>query len=339
MSNPVLIEVTRGGMVESRHRGSFAICDAEGHLVASAGSIDTPVFPRSAIKALQALPFIENGWADRFGLSDPELSLICASHGGEPVHVSTAAAVLGKAGLDPAALECGVHWPTNKAASRALAAEGLRPTALHNNCSGKHAGFLCLACGLGVDLEGYVGSEHPVQQTVKDALSEIYGYDLAGESGIDGCSIPTYAVPLRSLAHAFARFATGHGFGPQRQAAASRLRDAVAEYPLLVAGHGFLDTRLAERFGTRLFTKTGAEGVFCAAVPALGIGLALKCDDGALRGSEAILLGLLAELLAWSDEDRLAFADSLDPVLRNWNGIAVGRIRTTEAVTTVRMGS
>lgn len=336
MSNPVLIEVTRGGVVESRHRGSFAICDAEGHLVASAGAIDAPVFPRSAIKALQALPLVENGWADRFGLSDRELSLVCASHGGEPVHVATATAVLGKAGRDETALECGVHWPNNKAAARALAAEGRKPTALHNNCSGKHAGFICLACGLGVDPAGYVDSGHPVQRTVRGTLTEIYGYDLAGDPGVDGCSIPTYPVPLRSLAHAFARFATGHGLGPQRQAAASRLRRAVAEHPVLVAGHGFLDTRLAERFGTRLFTKTGAEGVFCAAVPDLGIGLALKCDDGALRGSEAILLGLLAELMAWSDDDRLAFADTLDPVLRNWNGIAVGEIRTTAAVTTVR---
>lgn len=336
MSNPVLIEVTRGGVVESRHRGSFAICDAEGHLVASAGAIDAPVFPRSAIKALQALPLVENGWADRFGLSDRELSLVCASHGGEPVHVATATAVLGKAGRDETALECGVHWPNNKAAARALAAEGRKPTALHNNCSGKHAGFICLACGLGVDPAGYVDPGHPVQRTVRGTLTEIYGYDLGGDPGVDGCSIPTYPVPLRSLAHAFARFATGRGLGPQRQAAASRLRRAVAEHPVLVAGHGFLDTRLAERFGTRLFTKTGAEGVFCAAVPDLGIGLALKCDDGALRGSEAILLGLLAELMAWSDDDRLAFADTLDPVLRNWNGIAVGEIRTTAAVTTVR---
>lgn len=337
MSNPVLIEVTRGGVVESRHRGAFAICDAKGGVVASAGAVDVPVFPRSAIKALQALPLVENGWADRFGLSNAELSLVCASHGGEPIHVSTATAVLGKAGLDASALECGVHWPTNKAASRALAAEGRSPTAVHNNCSGKHTGFLCLACGLDVDPAGYVEAQHPVQRSVREALSEVYGYELTAEPGIDGCSIPTYGVPLKSLAQAFARFATGYGLGPQRGEAASRLRRAVAEHPVLVAGHGFLDTRLAERFGMRLFTKTGAEGVFCAAVPDLGVGLALKCDDGALRGSEAILLGLLAELMAWSQEDRLAFADTLDPVLRNWNGITVGEIRTTAAVTATRM--
>lgn len=334
MSNPVLIEVTRGGAVESRHRGTFAICDAAGHLVASAGAIEAPVFPRSAIKALQALPLVENGWADRLALSDRELALACASHGGEPMHVSTAAAMLGKAGLDADALECGVHWPTSKAASRALAGEGHKPTALHNNCSGKHAGFLCAACGLGVDPAGYVRPDHPVQAMVRDALSEVYDHDLAVEPGIDGCSIPTYPVPLRSLALGFARFATGYGFGPQRREAASRLRGAVAEHPLLVAGQGFLDTRLAERFGTRVFTKTGAEGVFCAALPRLGLGLALKCDDGALRGSEAILLGLLAELMDWSEGDRVAFADVLNPVLRNWNGIAVGQIRPTAAVTT-----
>lgn len=332
MSNPVLIEVMRGPRVESRHTGAFAVCDAEGCVVASAGAIDVPVYPRSAVKALQALPLVESGWADRLGLTDAELALVCASHAGEPVHVETARQILTKAGQSEDALECGVHWPSSKAASRTLIIAGQKPTPLHNNCSGKHAGFLCLACGLAAAPTGYVGADHPVQRTVKAALSDVYGVELAETGGTDGCSIPTFAVPLERLAHGFARFATGAGLDQDRRAAADRLRRAVAANPLLIAGEGILDTRLAAHFGLRLFTKTGAEGVFCAAIPELGLGLALKCDDGAARGSEAILVGLLAQLMDWSEDDRVAFADRLDPVLRNWNGIVVGELRPTEAL-------
>ena len=331
MSNPVLIEVTRGGMVESRHRGAFAVCDPHGRVIASCGDIERPVYPRSAVKSLQALAVVENGWADQLGLDAAELALLCSSHGGEPVHVETARGILEKAGRRESDLECGVHWPTNRTASRALADRGEKPSALHNNCSGKHAGFLCLACGLGVDPKGYVGADHPVQQTVKAVLSEVYDIAL-DQAGIDGCSIPTYAVPLHNLAGTFARLGTGVGFGPKRSDAAERLRTAVATHPVLVASHGFIDTRIAAQFGRQAFGKGGAEGVFCASFPNLGLGLALKIDDGMPRGTEALALGLMARIMRWSEEDRAAFDDVLEPVLRNWNGIETGRIRTGVAV-------
>jgi L-asparaginase II len=327
MANPVLIEVTRGQAVESRHRAAFALSDAHGRLRASAGDVDVPIYPRSSVKALQALALVENGWADQLGLDEAELALMCASHGGEPIHVETARGLLAKVGRSEADLECGVHWPSNRDAARAMTAAGLKPSALHNNCSGKHAGFLCLACALKVDPAGYVGADHPVQRTIAAVLAETYGTALT-DPGIDGCSIPTYAVPLRQLAQAFAKLGSGEGLGPKRAAAARRLREAVAAHPVLVASHGGLDTRIAEHFGTRVFTKGGAEGVFCAALPEQGLGLALKCDDGSSRGAEALCLGLLARVMQWMDEDRAVFKDGLDPVLRNWNGIAVGQIRT-----------
>ncbi|MDX7951587.1 asparaginase [Lichenihabitans sp. Uapishka_5] len=333
MTNPVLIEVTRGTTVESRHRGTFALVDGAGRVVASAGDIDAPVFPRSAVKALQALPLVENGWADRYGLAPAELALACASHSGEAIHTETALGTLRKLGLDEAALECGAHWPTARTAAAALIRDDRAPSALHNNCSGKHAGFLCLACGLKAEPRGYVGREHRVQRTVKDALVAAYGHDLdEATSGTDGCSIPTYAVPLRHLARAFARFGSGEAWPRERAAAAARLRSAVAAYPLLVAGTGRLDTDLMAHFGERVFTKTGAEGVFCAALPERGWGLALKCDDGATRASEAILLHLLEAAIAWTPDDRAALATRHDPVMRNWNGIEVGRLRPTEAI-------
>lgn len=334
MSNPVLVEVTRGTRVESRHRGAFAVVGGHGDVVAEAGDIDSPVYPRSAVKILQALPLVENGWADRFGFDDADLALACASHGGEPIHTATARAMLKKLGLDEAALECGVHWPSSKGAARALVRAGAEPSQLHNNCSGKHAGFLCVACALDAPRAGYVGPTHPVQTLVAGSLADLYEQEL-GEPATDGCSIPTYAVPLRALARAFARLGTGEALGPERVRAAARLRTAVAAHPDLVAGTGRLDTAVAAHFGTRIYTKTGAEGVFCATLPERGWGLALKCDDGGTRASEATLVELLRRLMPWSEADEAAMAGRLSPVLRNWNGIEVGRIRPAAALTTV----
>ena len=220
MSNPIVVEVTRGGVVESRHRGAGVVMDADGGTVFAFGDIETPVFPRSAVKSIQALPLIESGAADRFGLSEAELALACSSHSGEPRHVAGAASMLAKAGLDERALACGAHWPLGAEAARELARAGGEPSALHNNCSGKHAGFLCLACAEGLSVAGYETAAHGVQTAVKAALEEVCGERL-GEPGIDGCSIPTYAISLTGLARGFARMGGGHGLPPAR-AIASR---------------------------------------------------------------------------------------------------------------------
>ncbi|APT58591.1 asparaginase [Roseomonas gilardii] len=328
MEDPVLVEVTRGPEVESRHAGAFAVVDAEGGLVLSAGDVERPVFPRSAVKVIQALPLIESGAADRFGLTEAELALACASHSGEPLHAETAAAMLRKAGQDAGCLECGTHWPSNAQAMRDLARSGAEATALHNNCSGKHAGFVCTACALGVDVAGYVRPDHRVQQEVKAALEDVTGTALdAARRGTDGCSIPTYAIPLRALAHGFARIGTGHGFGPARAAAARRLRAAVAANPFLVAGTKRADTVIMQALGERAFTKVGAEGVFCAALPEQGLGIAIKCDDGAGRAAEVVLAALLLRLLDPEEAARNTLTPLANPVLRNWNGIEVGALR------------
>lgn len=333
MEDPVLVEVTRGPEVESRHAGAFAVVDAEGGLVLSAGDVERPVFPRSAVKVIQALPLIESGAADRFGLTEAELALACASHSGEPLHAETAAAMLRKAGQDAGCLECGTHWPSNAQATRDLARSGAEATALHNNCSGKHAGFVCTACALGVDVAGYVRPDHRVQQEVKAALEDVTGTALdAARRGTDGCSIPTYAIPLRALAHGFARIGTGHGFGPARAAAARRLRAAVAANPFLVAGTKRADTVIMQALGERAFTKVGAEGVFCAALPEQGLGIAIKCDDGAGRAAEVVLATLLLRLLDPEEAVRHTLTPLANPVLRNWNGIEVGTLRPAAAL-------
>src|SRR5271166_6622770 len=195
MTNPVVVEVSRGGRVESAHRGAGAVVDADGRIALAFGDVDRPVYPRSAVKALQALPLIESGAADRLGLSAAEIALACASHSGEDQHVALASAMLAKAGRDEGVLECGAHWPLGEAAGRALALSGRSATALHNNCSGKHAGFVCLACAEGIDPKGYVAPRHPVQRAVTAAIADVAQARLGEENrGVDGCSIPTYAI-------------------------------------------------------------------------------------------------------------------------------------------------
>ena len=333
MANPIVVEATRGARVESRHRGAGAVFDADGASVLTFGDVETPIFPRSAVKALQALPLIESGAADTLKLSDAEIALACASHSGEAVHVETAAAMLAKADLDESALVCGVHWPLDEAAARALVRSGAKPSALHNNCSGKHAGFLCLACASGWPARGYETVASPVQREVKGAIEAMTGAALGEDvCATDGCSIPTYAVPLRALALGFARLGTGTGLAPQRAKAAARIRGAVAANPLMVAGEGKFDTEVMRLFGARVFVKTGAEGVYCAALPQLGLGLAVKADDGATRAARIMIAALIDHFLPTDEAERARFAPFVAPSLRNWNGITIGALRPAWAL-------
>jgi len=352
MSNPVMVEVLRGSSVESAHCGALAVVDADGAVRLTLGDVERPVFPRSAVKVLQALPLVASGAADALQLGDEELALACASHNGEPRHAATAAGMLARVGLDVQALECGTHWPLNEVAARELAAHGGQPSALHNNCSGKHAGFVCLghalsgapgnapggSAGGGVNLrrfvDGYVQPGHAVMQEVTAALAAATGVDLAqAPRGTDGCSIPTFAVPLRPLALGFARVATGRGLQPAHAQAAARLRRAVAAAPFMVAGTGRFDTRVMERLGERVFCKVGAEGVYCAALPESGLGVALKIDDGATARAAEVVMAAVIEAMVMLDLADAGFMRALaEPVLRNWNGIEVGGLRPSAAL-------
>ena len=305
--NPILVEVMRGDAVESTHSGALIVIDVDGGVVAALGDTERPIFPRSAVKALQALPLVESGAADRLGLRDEELAIACASHSGEPEHVRTAAGMLAKAGVDITALECGIQWP-KEPFDRALAASGEVATALHNNCSGKHAGFVCLGCmlaagagvvdGLPGFLRGYVEPAHPVMREVTAALQSTTGFAPASaRCGIDGCSIPTFGIELRRLALAFARFGSGVGLREGHRRAARRLRSAVAAAPFMVAGTGRFDTQVQERFGERVFCKVGAEGVYCAALPERGLGVAIKIDDGQARAAEVAMAAVIVALV------------------------------------------
>ncbi|MEP7457047.1 asparaginase [Phyllobacterium sp. SB3] len=334
MSNPVLVEVFRGETAESRHRGSVVVTDGDGKVVFSLGDIDRPTFPRSTIKAIQALPLVESGAADAYGFGNEELAMACASHSGEQLHVAKASEMLGRAGLDAAALECGSHWPFEQSVLIDLAKSGQAPTPLHNNCSGKHAGFLCTCQHLGIETRGYSALGSPEQDMVRDAMQSVTGAaHTLDQCGTDGCSIPTYAIPLRSLAHGFARMATGTGLEPQRAHAARRLLDAAMAAPFYVAGTGRACTKLMEMAPGRIFVKTGAEGVFVGALPELGLGIAVKCDDGTTRASEAMIASVLARIYRNEDELESRLDRFADREMRNWNGITFGVVSPTEALT------
>lgn len=331
MDNPVLVEVTRGDYVESVHRGAIAIVDGDGKVLAELGDINRPIFPRSAIKPLQALYLVESGAADHFGLGAADIALACSSHNGENMHTQGVSAMLAEAGLDHECLECGTQWPTLPLDRQRLMKADLKPGALHNNCSGKHAGFICAAHHLGQKVEGYVKPDHTAQQDVKAILEALYHYKIKQPAHIatDGCSIPTYAVPLKNMAQGLARFVTASNMGAERDKAARKIYKACVAHPDLVAGTKRFDTDIMQAFGTSVLVKTGAEGVYAGAIPNLGLGIALKCEDGATRASEAMMAACLAALM--KDQPDI-LQNYLASSLKNRNGWQVGTVRVAEGV-------
>ncbi len=321
MINPVIAEVTRGDIVESRHRGAYAVVNAEGHVVAAEGGIAAAIYPRSAVKAFQCLPLIETGAADRFCFTPEEIALCCASHNGEAEHLRVARSMLAKAGNAEALYECGAHWPYDEASRFALVRHGEACAAVHNNCSGKHAGMLALARQLGADPHDYTKPDHPVQRIIAETMGRMCDIDLQQQPfGIDGCSVPTWAIPLKNLGLGFARL------GAPDFAAGRRIIEAVRAHPFMVGGSGDFDTLIMEAI-PRLFVKTGAEGVYCACIPHAGLGIALKIDDGAARAAEVAIASVLSGLDVWTAEEKAALDRFRHHGLQNWRKFDVGEVR------------
>jgi L-asparaginase II len=311
---PVAVLVRRGERVESEHRVAFAVAAADGRLLEAAGDVDRAVFPRSAVKPLQALALLESGAADRFAVSERELALACASHSGEPEHVALVRTWLARLELEPAALECGTHPPAHAPSAQRLAAAGLSPERVHNNCSGKHAGMLTVARHLGAPIAGYSRADHPVQRL--GALPA---------PAIDGCGVPTWPLPLGRLAGAIARFGHPVGLPPARAKACARLRAAMLAHPYLVAGTDRACTEIMT-VAPNILVKTGAEGVYAACLPERRLGLVLKVEDGAGRAAVVALLALLRDFGALDAGAAIALAGRMQPELRNHAGVVVGDI-------------
>jgi L-asparaginase II len=333
MANPVLVEMVRGGLVESIHRGAFLVCRADGTRLAEAGDGESPVFPRSSYKMLQALPLVASGAADAFGLGPEELSLACASHSSEPMHTDRVAAWLKKLGLADGDLECGAHPSRFEPTRDAMILAGEAPARVHNNCSGKHAGFLTLAKHLGVPTQGYTKMDHPVQQAVTRAIAAVCDVDITALiPGTDGCAAPNLAMPLRALALGFARLAAPETLPQEYSDAARRLSAAVAEHPKLMSGTGRACADLVEASGGKALVKVGAEGVYTGMLPGAGLGIALKIDDGGTRGAETAIAALLVALGAL-DADNAQVKKWLNPPWLNTRDAVVGEQRPTAKLT------
>ena len=325
---PILIEVTRGDMVESRHIGSAVAVDANGGVVAAWGDPEQVVYARSAIKPLQALPLVESGAADRYGVSPAELCNACGSHGGEPAHVQLVQAWLARIGLSPDELECGSHLPSYTPAAHALLRAGEAPGNAHNNCSGKHTGMLTHTVHLGEPPRGDILAHHPAQLRVRAALEGMTGLNLSmAPRGIDGCGLPQYGMPLRALAHGMARMADPAHLPAERKAAVERIRSAIAAEPFYIAGTGRFCTELIQAAGGRTLIKTGAEGVYIAILPEQGLGVAVKIHDGTPRALPVALGAILRRLGALDDAAWAALSHHVTPVLRNHAGTEVGAVR------------
>lgn len=337
--NPVFATRQRAGFVEREHHGRVAIVDGRAGgtaLVAALGDIEAAFLPRSSCKILQALPMVESGAADAARLSPRLLALSCASHQGSDAHAGLAAGWLAEMGLSEADLECGAQTSGDDATRTRMIRAGEAPTQLHNNCSGKHSGFLCLARHVGAPIGGYVAPDHPVQKAVAAATAELAGEDVE-RFAIDGCSAPNFALSLHGLARAAARIAAAEtALSGARRDAAIRLRDAMAAHPFEVAGEGRACTALMRAGGGRLMVKTGAEGAFIAMIPELGLGVALKIDDGDTAAAECAMAGVLVALGVLSAEDP-AVARWLRPVEINRRGVICGGGAPTPAITGLKL--
>jgi L-asparaginase II len=324
MPNPhPMVELWRGGLLESIHSG-HAVIWGPGGMEAAWGEPATVIFPRSSCKMIQALPLVESGAADAVGLTDAHLALACASHQGEARHVRMAGDWLATIGLAEPDLRCGAHEPYDRAERNRLIKSDESPCQLHNNCSGKHCGFLTVTKHLGAGPE-YVEIDHPLQRAIRAATEEVTGEAVAGW-GIDGCSAPNFAISLAGLARAMQAFAVATGRGDARDRAMHRLARAMASYPELVAGEGRACTELMRAMGHKVAIKTGAEAVFVAILSEQGLGIALKITDGGTRGAEAAITALLVRA-GVLDPAQPAAQKRLGGKLTNWRGLETGWVQ------------
>jgi len=331
-----LVEATRGELVESRHWGIITLVDAMGKLRSSVGDVEQYVFMRSSAKPLQLIPLIESGAADHFRFTDRELAVMMASHSGEPFHVEAVRSILAKISLQEETLRCGIHWPMNREAARKLRRSGQEPTAIHNNCSGKHAGMLALAVHGAHTLDNYTSPDHPVQIQIRASIANFAGLTPAQiKIGKDGCGVPVFGLPLWRAAHAYARLVDPDDWPSGRKEACRRIVEAMQRHPEMVAGTGRFNTDLMRVGGPRLVAKGGAEGYYAVGLLPTdvhpGLGLALKIEDGDLQGraSGPVVLSCLQQVSALQEDDMSRLRSHWSRSIYNHRGEVVGELRTT----------
>lgn len=335
-------ELTRGGIVECVHFGAMAAVDSAGRLITSLGDPNMVTFPRSSMKPLQALPFVEDGGPEHFGFTEEELAILCASHHGTDEHVRVLRSIHAKVGLKESDLQCGVHWPSDKATVLAMRERGEEPTPYRHNCSGKHTGMLAQALLHDYSKGNYLSMDNPLQQRIISTVAQMCGVQPEEMPvGIDGCSAPVFAMPLYSFALAMARLADPAGLGETRERACKKITHAMMTFPEMVAGPGALDSVLMSVMQGKAAVKGGAEGYqMISLMPGAcgkgspGIGVAIKISDGDpnRRATSALIVGLMKALGFDEEMASEAFRNFNTPVLRNWRGLEIGEIRTARPI-------
>jgi L-asparaginase II len=335
---PALVEVTRGSLVESRHRGFIAVVDADGAAVASLGDIRTLAWFRSAGKPFQTIPVITSGAAAHYGFTPRELAVIAGSHSGESAHLNAVLSILNKIALDESALKCGAHMPFDEASAKLLRAENREPRAPHNNCSGKHAGMLAFAKHIGEPLENYLDPDHPIQRRIRSTLARFADTPVDEiEIAVDGCSAPVFGLSLGAMARSYARLASAGeaGLEPELAEAARRVVSAMIECPEMVGGtRGRLDTDLMLAAKGEIVSKVGAEGLQLLGVKPngrypKGLGVAIKIEDGDIRRArDPVVIETLRQLGLLDDAQLAALAHYARSTIFNHRKIEVGEVRT-----------
>ena len=324
-SNPILVQIVRGDMVESFFRGAYVVIDAGGEVIDAVGDIDRQIYPRSALKPIQALGMMVSGAAQAFQVTLPEISMACASHNGEDRHVNIVTQWLNRIGLSFDVLECGIHTSMSKETALAFALEHRVLTPCHNACSGKHTGFLTLALHLKEPVAGYTHFDHPVQRYVNSLIEEIIEIDVAAApKGIDGCQTPVIGMPLRNLAKGMAKMARPETLTPVLGNSAQNVVAAIQKYPDLIAGTGRFCSAITQESGGKILGKMGADGVFSVILPEKGWGIALKIDDGHLQAAEVAVMGILKKHNLLTENPH--WAQWANPQIKTWNKQAVGEI-------------
>jgi len=324
------VRVLRGQLTECIHHGHLVVVNEQGDILHSAGEPTYVTYARSTAKPLQAIPVIESGAADRYGFTEEELSLFCASHSGEEAHTITAFQVLNKIGLGAEHLQCGVHEPFHSATTAYMREHQIKPSALHNNCSGKHSAMLALATHLQVPIDNYLSIHHPVQQLMLQTVSDMSGVPANQIAiGIDGCGVPVFGLGLHQLARAYARLGNPVQLGETRANACRRIVHAIANHPLYLGGSDRFDTALIRVTKGRIIGKLGAEGVYAITIPEKGLGIALKIEDGAKRAMHPAIIEALVQLDLLTADELAELQNFYHPIVKNWQGTIVGSIEAT----------
>ena len=327
-SNPILVETIRGDSPETIHRGSFSVVDAHGKVVMAAGETDAPVFPRSGLKPIQTLALCETGAAKAFGLGHANIALACASHDGDPTHTEIIENWLDKIGCNSNDLVCNPRLPVAQEDKKTLTQPKENLTALHDPCSGKHAGFLTIAKHLGYPILGYNRMDHPVQQRVIGIIEQMTGLDLfETPKAMDGSGVPTLGIPLGNVSLAMARLSNPHDQPDDRKAACNRVLKAMSMEPFLVAGKGRFSTRVLEALGPVCIVKSGGEGIYCGTLIKRRLGIAIKIDDGSRIAAETVMISLLQKLKILTEGALGRLLNLIEPPIFSRSGEVVGVVK------------